>query len=465
MRLAPGLMGLLLVSIFVVPIAIVPASAANSNLTFRGPARLGPSGSSHGAFAFVSNFEAGTPESNGWTTVSGTTPTIVTSPSYSGEPALKSSATGGTQVDVATSGFVMGDRFLSFQVAINTRNGAGFFGFTGPSGPVAVVGLVGNKVVAGDTPDGATAVEAIPTGTAQPDGWVYLSANLRDASSRPSPSTGWVMQLFVDRSDQVAATIPVPLAGSYIGALIETTRGTVYYTNIAVATYAIPIYLPGYNNMEGYGQGSGGFVELLPAYYKLTAEMTLNSWSTPQVGILSFQINAMNFIGTTTSTCVGFFQLGIDLDPSGTISPWYVPGKNCFAHFFLPSQNPAVLPGIPSPPGTHLILSIVYDVQRKQITFTIVDTTIDRTFSATRPYNGTTFYGMYTQLEFQPCCAAFSIQDYRFAGSLYDMRITTLSGATAALQASYMIPFTLDAPPNWDFTYYQDSTAGYQQIT
>jgi hypothetical protein len=73
--------------------------------------------------------------------------------------------------------------------------------------------------------------------------------------------------------------------------------------------------------MEGYGQGSGLVVGLLPAYSNLTAQMNLHSWSVPQNDILSFQINAMNLTGTTVSTCHGFFQLGVDLDPLGRIAP------------------------------------------------------------------------------------------------------------------------------------------------
>ncbi|MEM0272828.1 MAG: hypothetical protein QW514_09845 [Thermoprotei archaeon] len=56
---------------------------------------------------------------------------------------LESSAVGGPQVDEATQGFVTGDQFISFQVAMFSNGGEGFFGLFGPSGPVAVVGLEG----------------------------------------------------------------------------------------------------------------------------------------------------------------------------------------------------------------------------------------------------------------------------------------------------------------------------------
>ena len=452
-----------LLGLFLVLPSTTPANISFSSANRGVIPRNAPAASTQGTFAFVSNFESQTLE--GWQGVAGATPSVVVRPSYSGEPSLASSARKGTQIDTASQGFVTGDSFISFQVAIDASKASGFFGLDGTNGPVALVGVSNGKIVAGPDMNSLQSIEAVPTGTAYPTGWSYISANIYDASTSSNPSAGWVMQLFVDKTDQIAATVNVPNAASYTGAIIETTQGTAYYTDIVVSTYEIPIYIPGYNNMEGYGQGSGLLVNLLPAYYKLTAEMTLNSWNTPQQGILSYQINAMNFYGTTTSTCVGFFQLGVDLNPNGYISPWYVPGKNCFAHYFLSSQNPAVEPGVFSPPGTHLVLSIVYDLNANYINFTILDTSINEQFSATIPYSGTPFYGMYTQLEFQPCCNTSSIQSYKVSGALYNMQVTTLSGNTQSLPASYMLPFTLDAPPSWDFTYYQNSSAGYQQIS
>ena len=420
----------------------------------------GPASGTGGAFAFVSTFED--IAFDGWTSISGATPTITTHTTYFTEPSLRSTANQGHQIDVANQGFVTGQSFVSFQVAMNAARGTGYFAFADAShAPLAVVGVSGGTVWAGADMTHLASVGTVPQDTAFPGDWVYLSANVYD---RGSKTPDWVMQLFIDRTDVVAARVSVPSAGSYAEALLETTSGTVYYSNIVVSTNEIPIYVPGYNNMEGYGQGSGGNVELLPAYTKLSAEMTLNSWDTPQVGILSFQINAMNLYGTTRSSCVGFFQLGIDLDPSGTISPWYVPGKNCFAHFFLPSNNPAVQPGVPSPAGTHLVLTIEDDVANTAIFFTIVDTTIGRTWEASIPYSGTMFFGMYTQLEWQPCCSNFPIEDYHFSGALYNEQIVTADGNVQALKADYMLPFTLDAPLAWSLTWYQDATLGYDQI-
>jgi len=418
-----------------------------------------------GAFAFVSNFESGTLE--GWTSTAGTAPTIVSSPNYFGEPSLSSISSSGPQTDNANQGFVLGDSFVSFQVAMNAQDGSGYFGLTGSGGLVAVVGISGGQVYAGSDPSSAVSVKSVPTGTAYPSEWAYLTANVYDASTPSNPKAGWVMQLFVDRTDVVAATIRLPSAASYTGALIETTAGTVCYTNIVVTTSEIPRYVPGYNNMDGYGQGSGFYVTLLPAFYSLTAKMDLTSWSTPQVGVLSFQINAMNDYGTvsTAHSCVGFFQLGVDLNPDSTIAPWYVTGRNCIAHYFLPSQKPAIQPGVYSPQGTKLVLSIVDDQNAKQVNFTIKDLTTKQVFTDSRPYNGTLFFSSYTQLEFQPCCNQYPISDYKVNGALYDMQITTQSGSVQPLPASYMLPFVLDAPPTWSLTYYQGSSAGYTQLS
>ncbi len=422
--------------------------------------RMAPAGSTSGMFAFVSNFEDG--QLDGWSALSGSA-SISTKTTYSGEPSLKSSASAGTsQTDVANQGFVVGAASISFQVAMS-GSGTGYFGLGASGSPVAVVGISNGRVQAGPDLGHLLDLGPIPTGTGYPAGWVYLLASMSSSSSKSG--AGWVMQVFIDRTDQVAATVGVSSAGSYNQALIETTSGTVYYTDIVVSTYQIPTYLPGYNNMEGYGQGSGLNVNLLPAYNSLTAEMSLQSWSTPQVGILSFQINAMNYYGATRSTCGGFFQLGIDLNPSGYIAPWYVPGKNCIAHYFLNSNSPHIQQGIPTPAPTHLVLSIVYQETAKQIVFTIRDTTTAQTFSASIPYSGDPFYGMYTQLEFQPCCNTSPIQDYQFSGSVYDIKITTLAGGTQGLNSSYMLPFVLDAPPAWNFGYYQDSALGYQQVS
>ena len=425
-----------------------------------------------GSFAFVANFEDGALD--GWTAVSGNA-RVVSTPNYNGEPALRSAASAaGPQIDLAgaSSGVVAGDSFVSFQADVHPGSGTGFVGLADASGrPVAVIGVGGGYVWAGANPRHATAIEPIPTGTAQPTGWVYLSANVY-ATTLKNKAIAWVMDVFVDRSDVVAASqVPVPNAGDYAAALLKTISGTVYYTNTILANYQIPIQIPGYNNMDGYGQGSGLLVQLLPAFTTLTATMTLSSWDTPQTGILSFQINAMNYYGTTRSSCKGFFQLGVDLDPSGHIAPWYVEGTNCVAHYFGSSNSGAISSGFPSPPGTTLHLTIQDQPAANQILFQIVDTApgvarADRYWNATMPYSGTLFYGSYTQVEWQPCCSNYPIGQYAFRGTLTDLTISGGSvAAPTALDAQYMLPFTLDLPPSWNLNYYDSPVAGYEQVT
>ena len=408
-------------------------------------------------FSFVSNFEDG--GLDGWSSVLGATPIVTSAVNYGGEPTLGSSALSTVQADIASNGFQTGATYVSFQVAI-ASNGNGVFGLGSGMSPLAVVGVYGSAVVAGPDLDHLVTIGTVPSGTAYPKGWVYLTADVYMTTASNNQQM-WTMQVFIDGTEHVAATLSVPGAGGYTNALIETTLGVVYYSDIVVSTYQIPIYIPGYNNMEGYGQGSGLLVSLLPAYYNLTAQMDLKSWNVPQNGILSFQINAMNMTGTTKSTCHGFFQLGIDLDMNGRIAPWYVEGKNCGAVYFLPHGGRL---GVSSPSPTHLVLSIVFVPALKQIEFTIKDTSIGKVFAATIPYRGGSFYGMYTQMEWQPCCSNYPIGQYRFDGSVYGIRITTNLGATEVLTSSYMLPFILDAPPSWNFGYYQDSMNGYKQV-
>jgi len=449
---------LVLLLLLVVPVVSAPSasssSAANPGVSaahlpipnVRGLAAV------PGGFSFVSNFEDY--QLDGWMSVAGIKPSITSTTTYSGEPALVSTAAPSTpQVDIAKKGFVTGDTFVSFQVAMGAGTGTGVFGLGKQGTPVAVVGVSNGNVVAGGSIASLQVIEPLPTGTAYPAGWVYLTANVTNSDG------AWVMNVFVDGTLNTAATVNVPAASGYTDAIIETTSRSVLYTDIAVTSTTIPIYIPGYNNMDGYGQGSGTEVNLTPAFYYLSAEMTLNSWTTPQLGILSFQINAMNYIGTTQNTCFGFFQLGVDLDPGGTIMPWYVPGLACEALYFPPLKLTH------TPPGSVLFLSIYDNTLSKIINFTIIDTTNGDVFTHSIPYAGTMFYGAYTQVEFQPCCNKYPIQDYRLSGSLSDLQIILPGGKTAGLPASYMIPFTLDTPPSWDFTYYQGSTYGYQQIT
>ena len=412
-------------------------------------------------FAFVSNFEDGT--MSAWTTVSGTA-AISTSTTYSGEPSLQLAA-GNNKPALVSHALPRENRTLSFQVVLGAGTGAGYLAFVdADANPVMAVGVSNGNVVAGPDLQSAGAVEPVPTGTAYPDGWVYLTGNLFNVSTKGT--VAWTLQFFVDRTDIVAANVSVPSAGNMRGIVLEATSGSVFFSNVIATTYGIPTYLPGYNNMMGYGQGSGLVVQLLPAYTTVRAEMILHSWDTPQTGILSFQINALNLYGTTRSSCVGFYQLGIDLNPDGMIAPWWVNGRNCIAHYFLHSMNAHILPGIASPPETHLALSITDNEANHSIDFQIVDTSVAPVayFNASVPYSGSEFFGMYTQMEWQPCCSAFPIAQYELSAALFNLKLTDATGATIPLRSDYMIPFILDAPPSWNFGFYDDTSLGYAQL-
>jgi len=45
------------------------------------------------------------------------------------------------------------------------------------------------------------------------------------------------------------------------------------------------------------------------------------------------------------------------------------------------------------------------------------------------------------------------------------MQITPVGGVAEDLPASYMLPFVLDTPTNWNDGYYQNSTAGYTEVS
>ncbi|HEV2318051.1 MAG TPA: hypothetical protein VGV89_10850 [Thermoplasmata archaeon] len=416
-----------------------------------------------GTFALVSNFED--QKADGWSATRGSF-TVVARPSYDGEPALRASGTAASPATArASAGFVLGQTSISFQAALRgSSTSTGFIGFADAKAPVAVIGISRGMVWAGATPASAVAIGPVPTNSSQPTGWVYVLANLHRVVN--GSHRVWRMDVFVDRTDLVAQRgVSVPNAGGYTSAWLGTSAGTVEYTDLVFTTYQIASHIPGYNNMDGYGQGSGLLVRVLPAFTTLSATMVLQNWSTPQTGILGIQINAMNYTGTVKSTCHGFFQLGVDIDPRGHISPWYVPGKVCVAHYF---NHTGLWPGFVSPPGTRLSLVIADNVSNGSIDFTILDRSVAGGFSAWHdsiPYTGTEFFGTYTQIEWQPCCAKFPISAYRLNATVDHLSIAggNLS-APVGLPASYMIPFNVDLPPSWNLNYYNGAIAGYDQV-
>lgn len=413
-------------------------------------------------FAFVSNFES--LSLGPWHKVSGKSPSVVVSPNYSGEPVLKSTASStSNQSDYATKGIEKSISYIWFQVAIDysslSSTSKGYFGL-GSSGTdfVAVVGVQDGNVVAGGNLSTLQVIEPIPTGTAYPPGWVLISGwimNDFDSSS--------TMRLFVDRSDVITAnSVLIPNVDSYTGALITTTKGTVYYTNIVLQTIQDPSNDPGFTYSQmGYGEGSGGNIQYLPFFSNLTAQMTLYNWSVPQNNLLSFQMNAMNMSGAKASTCSGFFQLGVDFNKKGHIAPWYVNGTlggECEAHYF------DGFGGVSSPSPTNLVLSIVWDSASSQVVFKIVDETTSQTFEQTIPYLGGAFYAVNTQLEFDT--AKNSPSDYKMQGSFFDFQITPVGSASPQyVNSTYMLPYFVNSPPTWDPTFFNNGIFGYNQIS
>ncbi|WP_252900563.1 hypothetical protein [Vulcanisaeta sp. JCM 14467] len=194
--------------------------------------RMAPAASLAGAFAYVSNFEnVSEPLSYyGWIPISGLTPTIVTQPNYWGEPALKSMAVNGEpQIDIVNPSLIVrGDQFLSFQVAIYYGDGgSGFFGLVnGNYQPVAIVGVANGYVWAG--PNLTDLKPVVPlsnlSNALYPPGWVFIMVNVFNASTPSNKTAGWVMQVFVDQTDEPPFEVSVPDAGNYYTAAIITTK-------------------------------------------------------------------------------------------------------------------------------------------------------------------------------------------------------------------------------------------------
>ena len=209
---------------------------------------------------------------------------VTTHPNYLGEPVLlSSSARSRPQTDLAFRGFERGDALVSFQALINTgSSGTGLRRVGRPAQRPRRPGRdLRRHSVGGAQPGLPPKLRTVPNNAAQPTGWVYVAANVHSITSAGTTTPEWVMNVFVDQTDHHAGVrVDVPDAENYTGAILTTTHGTVAYTNLVFTTYQIPIRIPGYNPMDGYGQGSGLWVSLLPAFTTLTATETLDNWNT-----------------------------------------------------------------------------------------------------------------------------------------------------------------------------------------
>jgi hypothetical protein len=438
-----------------------PATLSVRSLTADAPSLAG-------SFAFVSTFEG--LRADGWRALQGTF-AVQSRPSYSGEPELVSSAGDSHQLDVATVDIVPGQPFLSIQTVIHPGPGAtGFIGLGSHGRPVVLLGVGGGRVWVGTDLGDLSNLGPIPAGTAQPSGWTYLTANVYQVAASNQTAAMWEIDVFVDQTAvPIVVGFSVPSAGRYTEALILTTHGQVAYTNYILTTYEIAEALNNQfapNPSDGYGQGSGVLVTLLPQFNTLTSTIRLANWNIPKTGILSVQINAMDPGAAHYPTCRGFFQLGVDLDPHGHIAPWYVP-KGCNPFYFGESQIGVISAGFASPPGTVLSLTIERLPAQKEIVFTLVDHNVsapNARWTAAIPYTGPAFVASYTQIEWQST-SPVPVSRYFFNGSFANLRIAggNLSGPVR-LGPEYMIPFAVGVPPSWNFYYYDRSTAGYSQV-
>ncbi len=87
-----------------------------------------------------------------------------------------------------------------------------------------------------------------------------------------------------------------------------------------------------------------------------------------------------------------------------------------------------------------------------------------RCWNATIPYEGTEFFGSYTQIEWQPCGPNYPIADSSLNARMCGLTISDGNlSAPELLGATYMLPFVLGTPLSWSFTYHDGSCAGYAQ--
>jgi hypothetical protein len=418
----------------------------------------------NGSFEFLSGFtQSNNYTDYGWSLVSGEpTPLISSFPNYFGEPSI--ALANGTTL-FSDKSVVKGDKAVSFQFVINANDGNGSFAISNSTGAsIAAVSVDGTNVsISSGNGSSSFSGEISPTSEIS-NGWVLVSGNLFNYTE--GNTSGWRLLLFLDNTSSVFANISAPLGYSYGGVEISSSSGDVYFTDIIFTSYRMALFIPGYNNMEGYGQGSGALVSLLQPFTILHSNFMLYNWSVARYSTLSFQINVMNLTGAESPTSNGFFQLGVDLDPNGKIAPWYVTGKSAIAIYFNNHPSPDYMPGFDTPNGTLLGLTIQYIPLEEKIIFQIVDYSVNNQFrfwNTSIQYNGPEFCAAYTQIETSSMNGS-QLNNYRFNGTMYNISYGSDMSSMTLLNSSYMLPFSIDAPLNWSLTYYSDVTAGYRQM-
>jgi hypothetical protein len=411
------------------------------------------------SFDYVSLFNSGTNIADyGWNLESGTKiPPITGNPSFMGEASLSLAA--GTVV-ATDRNVVPNDPVVSFQFAVDSAIGAGMFAVTNSSGRIIASVSVSGDLVSVSSFAGHVA-RIFQGGLEEMQTWLLITGNLVNLGSFLEPS--WMLQVFVDGTSNVFANLSAPYGNTYSGIELASLSGTVYFSDIIFASYEIGRNIPGYNVMEGYGEGSGSLASLLPPFDIISADIVLDNWSSVQYDTFSIQINVMNYTGATNPTSNGFFQLGIDLDPGGVIAPWHVNGKDAIAEYYPENVNNYFMPGFKTPCKSIIQMTIYYEMEKRTILFQIVDENItgnERWWNASMEYDGPPFCAAYTQLEISGFTPS-GINSFSFNGSISNVSFGTLPSGLEPLNSYYMTPYMINTPNSWQMGFYDDKSSSY----
>ncbi len=416
-----------------------------------------------GGFAFISEFTSGGNYSNyGWKLICGTeAPIISYSTTYFGEPSL--ALTEGTSIATHRN-IVEGFHSVSFQYAMRIPGESGTFEVTSSSGmSVASVTVAGGTAYIGTNPEVAPVAKSIPNSDLLSGGWLLVSGNLFQNNS--GSNLPWTFQVFLGGTDSVFGEISAPLGSDYSGIELSSGDGSAYFTDVIVSNEQIGFIQQGQNSMEGYGQGSGSLFSLMQPFDTVRADVLLNNWTSSLFGVFSIQINVMNYTGALNPTGIGFFQLGVDLDPNGLIAPWHVNGVNEVAMYFPDHIGPTDFPGFSTPNGTILQLTIFYNTSAHDILFQIVDESIwgsGRYWNAVIPYSGPPFYAAYTQME-ASAVNMTQTTGFGFSGEMFNISYGQVPNYLTPFNSSYMVPYFINTPNSWNLGYYNQSISGYSQ--
>ncbi|MEM0126843.1 MAG: hypothetical protein QXW29_02360 [Thermoplasmatales archaeon] len=409
-------------------------------------------------FAFVSMFsERSNYSSSGWKLISGDQPVVSSSQMFEGQPSLFLS--NGSEIASARS-FPAGDRLLSFQFIVKIRSGIFVFSIVNSSlksilsislGSESLSVISGNEIkriwIKGDASGSG--------------GWDLIQGTAFENIS--SGNDSWNLQLFSEGNDVPLTNMSIRNMSSYSGLTAFVLNGSAYLSDVIFTSDPIALYLPGYNFMEGYGQGSGEIAQLLGPFTILHANIILYNWSSTSFGAMSLQINALNYSASLNPTARGFFQVGVDLDPAGSIAPWYVGGNNAVAVYFPNFYNPDFMPGFQSPNGTRLSLSVEYLTAKHLVLMQVIDYSVGRQFefwNASVQYSGPPFYSAYTQLELSSSASPdgysghFLVYNITYGNSLESMQ---------PFSPDYELPYSINAPSNWYISPYNFTVNGYSE--